>query len=210
MTLANHIKNMLNTPSDSQLLSIRLATTTVNTLDELAQELEKTRSELITTFIEGGIDELENQLKKQLEKQETNEVFLDENRTADKRYFLLNTNFNNSETDHYTMLENEEASAFYKHWKENIRHLREGDAVFLYQSSVGIVAYGFVSGRLIKRNHNGNKNEWYAKKLDHFTRLDKPLTAKACKEVTKTNIIFRKTMISLSQAQGDALMSQFT
>ncbi|WNJ95873.1 hypothetical protein RND59_01780 [Vibrio ruber] len=206
MTLANHIKNMLNTPSDSQLLSTRLATTTVNKLDELAQELEKTRSELITTFIEGGIDELE----KQLEAQKTNEVFSDENLAADKRYFLLNTNFNNSETDHYTMLENEEASAFYKHWKENITHLREGDIVFLYQSSVGIVAYGFVSGNLIKRDHEGNKNEWYSKKLDNFVRLDKPLTAKGCKEVTKTNFNFRMTMVSLSQAQGDALMSEFT
>jgi len=206
MTLANHIKNMLNTPSDSQLLSTRLATTTVNKLDELAQELEKTRSELITTFIEGGIDELE----KQLEAQKTNEVFSDESLAADKRYFLLNTNFNNSETDHYTMLENEEASAFYKHWKENITHLREGDIVFLYQSSVGIVAYGFVSGNLIKRDHEGNKNEWYSKKLDNFVCLDKPLTAKGCKKVTKTNFNFRMTMVSLSQAQGDALMSEFT
>ncbi|HHF3030818.1 TPA: hypothetical protein ACPJ05_004568 [Vibrio diabolicus] len=206
MTLANHIKNMLNTPSDSQLLSTRLATTTVNKLDELAQELEKTRSELITTFIEGGIDELE----KQLEAQKTNETFSDESLAADKRYFLLNTNFNNSETDHYTMLENEEASAFYEHWKENITHLREGDIVFLYQSSVGIVAYGFVSGSLIKRDHDGNKNEWYSKKLDNFVRLDKPLTAKGCKEVTKTNFNFRMTMVSLSQAQGDALMSKFT
>ncbi|HDZ9338331.1 MULTISPECIES: hypothetical protein [Vibrio] len=206
MTLANHIKNMLNTPSDSQLLSTRLATTTVNKLDELAQELEKTRSELITTFIEGGIEELE----RQLEAQKKNEVFSDENLSANKRYFLLNTNFNNSETDHYTMLENEEASAFYEHWKENITHLREGDIVFLYQSSVGIVAYGFVSGDLIKRDHKGNKNEWYSKKLDNFVRLNKPLTAKGCKEVTKTNFNFRMTMVSLSQAQGDALMSEFT
>ncbi|MBY7933419.1 hypothetical protein KW447_20895 [Vibrio fluvialis] len=70
--------------------------------------------------------------------------------------------------------------------------------------------YGFVSGNLIKRDHEGNKNEWYSKKLDNFVRLDKPLTAKGCKEVTKTNFNFRMTMVSLSQEQGDALMSEFT
>ena len=62
MSLATHIKNLINTPSDSQLLSVRLPSITVNLIDELAAAIDKTRSDLITTFIHGGIEELERQL----------------------------------------------------------------------------------------------------------------------------------------------------
>lgn len=207
MTLATHIKNMINTPSDSQLLSIRLPTTTVNQLEELAQVLAKTRSELISTFIEGGLVELEKQLTELQDETitpETEGVVSDE-----PRYFLLNTNYNNSPEDHYTMLENGEASAFYEGWKENIAHLNEGDIVFLYQSGVGIVGYGTADKDLLVRDHQGNKDEWYARKLNDFVRLTNPLTAKGCKDATKSNFNFRMAMVSLSSSQGDALLQKF-
>ncbi|WP_108944590.1 CopG family ribbon-helix-helix protein [Shewanella halifaxensis] len=205
MSLSTQIKNMISTPSDSQLLSIRIPTTTVNQLEELAQVLNKTRSELISTFIDGGLEELEQQLLDiRNEKSLENSIKIESN----SRYFLLNTNYNNSHHDHYTMLENEEASAFYGNWKENITYLKEGDVVFLYQSGNGIVGYGYSDGKLIKRDHNGNSNEWYSRKLNNFVRLNKPLTAKACKDTTKSNFNFRMTMVSLSKEQGDALLSK--
>ncbi|MDL2193579.1 CopG family ribbon-helix-helix protein [Shewanella algae] len=207
MSLATHIKNMINTPSDSQLLSVRLPTTTVNQLEELAQALDKTRSELISTFIDGGLVELEKQLTElQHEKiaPENSEIT-----SEGPRYFLLNTNYNNSPEDHYTMLENGEASAFYKGWKENIAHLNKGDIVFLYQSGVGIVGYGKADKELQIRDHQGNKDEWYARKLNDFVRLRTPLTAKGCKDATKSNFNFRMTMVSLSSVQGDALLAKF-
>lgn len=197
---------MINTPSESQLLSIRLQTTTVNQLEELAQVLNKTRSELITTFIDGGLVELESQLKEQ----EEIKAFKDEAKSTVQRYFLLNTNFNNSESDHYTMLENAEASAFYGNWKDNIKYLRKDDVVFLYQSGVGIVGYGKANGDLEKRDHNGNSNEWYAQKLLDFVRLKKPLSAKGCKDTTKSNFNFRMTMVQLSKTQGASLINKFS
>lgn len=214
MSLATHIKNMINSPSDSQLLSVRLSTTTVNLLEELAQSLEKTRTDLITVFIEGGLVELERQLNVELERQlneQKPEPPVSENQipsSDETRYFLLNTNYNNSPDDHYNMLENGEASAFYKGWKENIRYLNGDDVVFLYQSGVGIVGFGKASNDLQIRDHEGNKDECYSRKLNNFVRVKTPLTAKACKDATKSNLNFRKVMVSLTKDQGDILVEK--
>lgn len=207
MTLAVHIKELINSPTESQLLSVRLPSTTVNYLDELASVIGKTRSELISTFIHGGIAELEKQLSNVSEDAPHFEP--EQVESSEPRYFLLNTNYNNSEADHYNMLENEEAAAFYGHWKENISYLKEGDIVFLYQSGNGICAYGSADKDLIKRDHEGQKNECYARKLNNFVRLQKPFTAKSCKDATKTNLNFRMTMVSLSKKQAESLLNSF-
>lgn len=207
MSLATNIKNLINSPSDSQLLSVRLPSTTVNLIDELAAAIDKSRSDLITTFIHGGIEELERQISSTRD-QESLEIDDSERTNREVRYFMLNTNYNNSESDHYTMLENEEAAAFYSHWKENIAYLKENDIVFLYQSGNGIRGYGFADKELNKRDHEGKKNECYSRKLNNFVRATKPITAKACKDATKSNLNFRKTMVSLTKEQGDALIAR--
>jgi hypothetical protein len=206
MSLSTQIKNLINTPSDSQLLSIRLPTLTINTLEELAQALDKTRTDLITTFIEAGIEELEKQLNTLGEVDVSQELAKTEQ--LEQRYFLLNTNYNNSHEDHYEMLENGEASAFYSNWKENIEYLKEGDIVFLYQSGNGIVGFGYADKNLEKKEHHGEKDECYTRKLNKFVRLSSPLTAKGCKDVTKTNFNFRMTMVALSKEQGSALFKK--
>ncbi|MCG6200432.1 hypothetical protein [Psychromonas antarctica] len=210
MSLTTHIKNLINTPSDSQLLSVRIPSITVNLIDELASALDKTRSDLITTFINGGIEELEKQLSVTRAQNESPEIENSERTDSDARYFMLNTNYNNSEEDHYTMLENEEASAFYAHWKENIAYLKENDIVFLYQSGNGICGYGLADKELIKRDHEGKKNQCYSRKLNQFVRATKPITAKACKDATKSNLNFRNTMVSLTKDQGKALISKLS
>ncbi len=205
MSLSTHIKNLLNTQNDSQLLSVRLPSVLINQLDELAQSLDKSRSDLIATFILGGVDELEKQLATNLQNITVYEPETDV-KASTPRYFLLNTNYNNCEEDHFTMLETGEASAFYGHWKENIAHLRENDVVFLYQSGYGICGYGIADKTLIKREHYGAANEWYARKLHNFVRIKSPIPAKTCKEITKENINFRLTMVSLGQRKGKAIL----
>lgn len=205
MSLKAHIKDMLsNTSSDTQLLSIRLASSIVNQIDELASEVDRTRSELVTVFINGGIDEL----TKQLEQSENNTLVENSEKTDSERYFLLNTNYNNSELDHYKMLENGEASAFYKGWKENIEYLTENDHVFLYQSANGICGYGLADKKLVITEHQGHKDECYTRKLNNFKSNFKPITAKTCKDITKSNMGFRKTMVSLSKEQGEAIIAE--
>ncbi len=103
MSLENGVKNLLNSSStsESQLLSVRVPPSMVNQIDELASELNKTRSDLVTVFINGGIEEL----IKQLDEKDIKLSFFDVGTTEkNTRYFLLNTNFNNSHTDHFTML----------------------------------------------------------------------------------------------------------
>lgn len=210
MSLENHIKNLLNEPStlESQLISLRVPTSIVNEIDELASELVKTRSELITVFIMGGIEEMVKQLEKKDSINKEKSYIEASNSEESTRYFLLNTNYNNSKSDHYTMLENGEASAFYVGWKENIEYLKENDIVLLYQSGNGICGYGYADKELIIRDHNDNKNEWYSRKLLNFVSGFKAITAKVCKDVTKSNLIFRRTMVSLSGEQGEAIIAK--
>lgn len=206
MSLETGIKNLLSntSSSDSQLLSVRVPPSMVNQIDELAFELNKTRSDLVTVFINGGISEL----LKQLNEKDTKESFFEEySEGNDTRYFLLNTNYNNSQSDHYTMLENNEASAFYKPWKKYIENLRAGDIVFLYQSGHGICGFGAADEHLIIRDHNGDKDEWYSRKLNNFVSDFEAITAKRCKEITKSNHVFRRTLVSLNKSQGEAIIS---
>ena len=105
------------------------------------------------------------------------------------------------------MLENEEASAFYSPAKKNIDYLRENDRVFLYQSRNGLCGYGRADKTLIIRDHNGHKGECHSRKLNDFKRVKKPITAKNCRDATKSNLPFRNTMSQLTKAQGEALIA---
>ncbi|SFQ06080.1 hypothetical protein SAMN05216419_10537 [Nitrosomonas cryotolerans] len=210
MSYETQIKNLLNNQSmpESQLLSIRMPPSTVNQIDELASELDRTRSELITVFINGGISELVRQLEEKDNNNKEEDIIEARDNEESPRYFLLNTNYNNSESDHFTMLENGEASAFYGNWKKNIKNLKENDVVFLYHSGHGICGYGYADKELIIRDHNGNKEQWYARKLHNFVSDFKVITAKVCKDITKSNLIFRKTMVPLTKEQGKAIITK--
>lgn len=205
MSYSSHIRTLLSQTEETHPISIRLTASTINQLDELSQTVEKNRSELIETFIKAGIEETAKIL------QENSKDFLldlDEINNAtsnEQRYFLLNTNFNNVEDDHYTMLENQEASAFVDGWKQSIERLQAGDIVFLYQSGYGIVAYGYADKELIKRPYRDIADEWYSKKLNDFRKLKNPVTAKECKEVIQGNLNCRLTLSKLSNKNGQKL-----
>lgn len=213
MSTSSRIKNLLNHKSDLQVLSLRLKPELINKLDEYSQIISAlssetvTRSGLIETFIQGGIEELEKQLA--AESDDDVVITTKDNQQEKQRFFLLNTNFNNDDNDHYKMLEDGEASAFYGDWKINIENLKEGDIVFLYQSGHGIVGYGNADAYLDKREHHGKPAQCYTRKLNDFVRLDVPVSARKCKEITKTNFNYRMVMVSLTKAQGEALLNSF-
>lgn len=214
MSTSSRIKNLLNHKSDLQVLSLRLKPELINKLDEYAQIVSAlssetvTRSGLIETFIQGGIEELEKQLAEESEDDAI--ITAKDNQQEKQRFFLLNTNFKNDANDHYKMLENGEASAFYGDWKINIEHLKEGDIVFLYQSGHGIVGYGNADAYLDKREHHGKPAQCYTRKLNDFVRLDNALSARKMKDVTKTDFNFMRTMVQLNKKQGEALLNSFT
>lgn len=218
MSISNRIDKFMNEISETdelQMISFRLKTSVVNQLDEYSQTLTSiakgdevvSRSSLIEMFIEGGVEELGKKIEER-RKAEGN-VTVEEDLSENRRFFLLNTNFNNSKTDHYKMLENGEASAFYGDWKKNIEYLKENDVVILYQSGHGVVGYGLADGTLEKRAHEGQPDQNYTRKLNDFVRLDKPVSARKMKDVTKTNFNFMRTMVELNVKQGEALLKHF-
>lgn len=218
MSISNRIDKFMNEISETdelQMISFRLKTSVINQLDEYSQTLTSiakgdevvSRSSLIEMFIEGGVEELGKKIEER-RKSEGN-VAVEEDLSEGRRFFLLNTNFNNSKADHYTMLENGEASAFYGDWKRNIEYLRENDVVMLYQSGYGIVGYGLADSTLEKREHEGQAEQNYTRKLNDFVRLDKPVSARKMKDVTKTNFNFMRTMVKLNNKQGEVLIKYF-
>lgn len=208
MSLSNKINELLDHPTstENQLLSIRIQSSIVNQVDELASELDKTRSDLINAYISGGIEETVMQLDQR--KKPENNVARTGDDKSDVRYFLLNTNYNNTPSDHFLMLKKGEAAAFYSGWKENIKDLREGDIIFLYYSGHGICGYGSADRKLNITDHEGNKNEKYSRLLNDFTSDFKPITAKTCKDITKSNFNFRITMSRLTKQQGEIFVKK--
>lgn len=207
MSINDRIADLIKKePVEMQSISIRILNKTLNEIDEIASEIGQTRSDIFTAFIDGGLDELKKQLGD--EKKPNGQIDPDSTSDTLSRYFLLNTNFGNSKSDHYKMIEEGEASAFYNWRKEYIQQLRAGDHIFLYQSGYGVCGYGIASGDLVKRDHEGNKNECYSMKLNGFISGFKPITAKTCKDISNSNIVFRHTMILMSKEQGEAILSE--
>jgi predicted DNA-binding protein len=205
MTLKTQVTKLIHTTiSDTQLISARIPAVKINKIDELASEIGKTRTDLLESFIDGGIEELCSQLDAL--NNDTNIIEHEDSKSPG--YFLLNTNSNNSLQDHIHMLDNQEASAFYSGWKENIERIKEGDVVFLYHSGNGICAYGVANGEVIIRDHEGNSNECYSIKLKHFHSEFGLITAKSCKDITNTKFNFRKVLSRLTKKQGKAIVNK--
>lgn len=122
--------------------------------------------------------------------------------------YILNTNYQNSPEDHEYMLREERAAAFFSPPKKRIERLGRGDWVFLYQTGVGIVAYGRATGRIERRPYHGldeYPDEEYSTKLERFRRIDPPLAASEINELLGTNYKFRGTMFSIGREAGAQL-----
>jgi hypothetical protein len=117
-------------------------------------------------------------------------------------YYILNTNYKNNEESHEDMVANAKAAAYYDPWKFKIERLAKGDTVFLYQSGVGIVAFGEADGKLKKAPFEDNPDEEYSMKLQKFHRLSRPLTAAEIKSITDVDYVFMTTMFGVDAESG--------
>lgn len=185
-------------------VSLRLPINVSNELDELSLTLDRAKSYLLLEFIKAGIKETNLILKAQsanpppIAKRDPADLL-------DKKYFMLNTNYNNDKETHFEMLKNQEAAAFCVGWKEYICQLSPGDKVYLYQSGSGIIAAGTVEGDLLKSEHYGVAEDKYFKKLNDFNIGFKAISAKHFKEITGSGTNFRRTMIELTLKQGQII-----
>lgn len=185
-------------------LSIRLPNHLNNQLEELTLTLDKSKSYLLLEFVKAGIEETNNILEERAKNPEISKQ-RDTSKILSTKPFMLNTNYNNDKSAHVKMLENNEAAAFYSGWKEYICNLQEGDKVYLYQSGVGFVASGIVTGDLIKSEYGGKPDAKYSKELKDFKVGFKAISAKEFKSLTDGGANFRMTMVQLSSKQRHAL-----
>jgi hypothetical protein len=117
-------------------------------------------------------------------------------------YYILNTNYKNNAESHEDMVANAKAAAYYDPWKFKIERLKKGDTVFLYQSGVGIVAFGEADGKLKKAPYEENPDEEYSMKLQKFHRLTRPLSASEIKTITGVDHVFMTTMFGVDADSG--------
>ena len=207
MSLRETLERVIFDQTDSSSttpLSIRLPNHLNNQLEELAFSLDKPKSFLLLEFVKAGIKETTSILEEAAKNLEADEPE-GEKSLFGKRYFMLNTNYNNDPSAHMSMLENHEAAAFYTGWKENISHLKEGEKVYLYQSGVGFVASGVVTGDLVISEYKGTPEAKYSKKLSDFKTGFKAITAKEFKSLTKGGAKFLRTMVQLKPEQQRVL-----
>lgn len=210
--LRDTINNSLLNQEDSTTtvsVSLRLPQSLSNELDELSLTLDRSKTYLITKYIEAGIKETNAILAEKcspIELETSSNV--DRNELVLPKAFMLNTNYNNDPQSHFDMLKNQEAAAFCSGWKEYIERLNEGDQVYLYQSGVGFVAKGTVTGGLIKSEYYGVTDDKYAKKLNNFTVGFKAISAREFKALTDEGSNFRRTMVELSPNQAYKLSAE--
>lgn len=124
-------------------------------------------------------------------------------------FYMLNTNYTNDPVDHYDMIKNRKAAAYFDPWKYKIDRLSKGDTVFLYQSGVGVLAMGKASGKLQKAPYQGDPNhsdEEHFMTLDSFQPVNPPLSASEIKKITETNYVFRGTMFSMDEESANKLL----
>ncbi len=207
-TINNTILNQLD-DTTTVSISLRLPLSLSNEIEELALTLDRSKSFLITEYIKAGIKET-NAI---LEKNSANPTITIDDEQEDSnlklpRSFMLNTNYNNDHKTHFEMIENQEAAAFCSGWKEYINRLSVGDIVFLYQSGVGFIAVGEVSGELVKSEYDHVPENKYSKSLKNFKVGFKAISARKFKAMSDESTNFRRTMVELSSKQACDLSSE--
>lgn len=206
--MSQFLKDAINNTILNQLddtttvsISLRLPLSLSNELDELALTLDRSKSFLVTEFIKAGINETNAILEQNSANPDITPEEDDDSGIRLPRSFMLNTNYNNDPKSHFEMIKNQEAAAFCTGWKEYIDRLNIGDYVYLYQSGVGFIASGIVSGELVKSEHNGKPDDKYSKSLKDFKVGFKAISAKEFKAITSESANFRRTMVKLSSKQ---------
>ena len=121
--------------------------------------------------------------------------------------YVLNTNHSNDSNCTADMLNNHKAAAYSSGWMEKIDKIQKGDFVFLYQSGVGIVAYGIADGIVRVGNYCGGENNEHYMNLEPFHKLEKPMSPSEMKNIGKKGFPFLQTMYSISEEVQKAFVA---
>lgn len=128
----------------------------------------------------------------------------EENRNS----YILNTDISENEQHHADMLHKHKAAAYGSGYREKIAKLEKGNIVFLYESKVGIVAYGRASGILETADCDGRKDDEYLMQLDDFHMLEKPMPPSEINRITGQHWNFMQTMFSILDDHAQLLIEE--
>lgn len=120
--------------------------------------------------------------------------------------YILNTNKQSNAKYTEEMLTESKAAAYYPGWREKIQKFQKGDIIFLYESGIGIRAYGLASGILNKKDCDGYKDYEYYMHLDNFVILEEALSASKMKEITGHSFNFRQVLFSISEEDSKKII----
>jgi len=193
-SLVSWVKDLKNAKiAKNELIAstVRMPSKLHSFIDDLAEQLSITRQDFLFNLIEKGVAVVENELGLNVPDE------LQENCT----FYLLNTNKRNDVDAHENMLKEGIAAAFYAPWKHNIDRIKSGDFVCLYESGLGIVAYGEGTGITLHKDYDDEPDECHYQKLNNFHVLETPISANEIKKILNKNIMFIKTMSSISDGQ---------
>ncbi|WP_431120909.1 hypothetical protein [Variovorax paradoxus] len=117
---------------------------------ELAEKLQTSKQVTLLGLIQEGLEQARIKLDRPVEEPAPIEKA--------GKFYLLNTNRAHGNRDHDWMLAGGRAAAFHKPWTENIDRIRKGYVVFLYSNRVGIVGYGYGTGKVETSDHGGQRD----------------------------------------------------
>lgn len=197
MSIASFIKENTQKKSNTETVTLRLPSSLLGSIDDLAATLDVNRQDVLYEFVSAGL-KTALEFYEETENKPT-EFFLEDGDStgSSPSYFILNTNKTNNINDHAFMVTNGIAAAF-SDLKYNIDKLSAGDKVFLYESGVGIVGFGKASGEL------ESLGEKHQQKLDEYQKVV-PLHARDIKKLVKHNMVFLNTMFKIPSKSGELI-----
>ena len=194
------IENAKKTKKDSVASTIRMPELLNTFVEMLANDLELSKQETMLKLLQQGAADAQQKLD-EMEKAELLQLAQAEEieQPIAPGFHVLNTNKAHNDEDHEWMLTHKAAAAFYSPWKFNIDRIKKNEVVYLYENGKGIVAYGYATGEVRVRDHEGEKDECHYQILDKFKILEKPLPAAAIKKVLDRNVVFLRTMSGMPE-----------
>lgn len=204
MSIENFINSKTQQKAETEPVTVRLASSTIAAIDEFSLTLGITRQEVIAEFVNDSLDRALIHYEKMQNNPDLAEPLIECENGAAKRYFILNTNRSHSDEDHFNMVKNGIAAAFYNGWKHKIDVLRKGDVVFLYESKAGIVGAGNASGVLEILDKPDEADAVHQQALTDYKNVG-PMSAREIKKLTGTNMRFLHTMFNVSVRDGELI-----
>jgi|ERR1039457_111464 predicted DNA binding CopG/RHH family protein len=181
----------------TEAITVRLTSSLLGTIDDLAASLDVTRQLLVTEIIKDGVEAALALFDKTQNKPENE----GQDELTGTKFFILNTNKRHDLDTHVDMVENGNAAAFCDPWKFQINRIKPKDVVFLYENGVGIVGVGIASGKVEKLEYDGISEDEYRQKLNNYKKVT-PINARDIKKIIGSNLVFLRTLFTIPSEFG--------